>query len=290
MIILNIFRCRTDTAYLNVLKTVLIVFTISLTGFKIEKLYIDCIDDQGNCFIVYWAKVKLFLLKIIYSGLVFSNADGRAVEKSTIRKTIKPAINRTISFNNKFLKTSISLKRIDDPITRSLYKESEDNELIWNCHHPRALAEINYNGSIYRGLGYAETLFCPINPLKLPMEELMWGRFLSVSDTVIWIYWKDEHPMNKIFLNGIEYNDAVFNNETILFNGRNYKLAFSEIRDIRKGKLSGLFSKMKFLKIFFKSRLLDTLEIKHIAKTILSENSLFLSDGWSLFETVTWRK
>jgi hypothetical protein len=122
------------------------------------------------------------------------------------------------------------------------------------------------------------------------MEELKWGRFLSDSHTVIWINWKDDQPLNKIFMNGTEYNDAVFNNETIYFNDGKYKLTFSEIRSIRNNKLSGLFSKMKFMKIFFKSRLLNSLEKKYKAKTILSENSLFLSDGWSLFETVTWRK
>jgi hypothetical protein len=239
---------------------------------------------------VYWAKVKFCLLRIIYSGLVFSDADGQTVEMSTLRKTIKPVINGTINFNYKFQKTGISLKRIDDPITRSLYKESEDNELIWNCHHPKALAVINYKGSIYRGLGYAETLLCPMNPLELPMGELRWGRFLSESHTVIWINWKDEHPLNKIFMNSTEYNDAEFDSETISFNNGKNKLTFSEVQPIRNSKLSGLFSKMKFLKIFFNRRLLDSLEIKYKAKTILSENSLFLSDGWSLFETVTWRK
>jgi hypothetical protein len=290
LIILNIFTCSIDAGYFSVLKKVLKVFIIRQAGFKIEKLYIDCIDDRGNCFILYWAKVKFFLLRIIYSGLVFSDADGLTIEKSTLRKTIKPVINGGINFKNKFLKTSVSLKRIDDPITRSLYKENENNELIWNCHHPKALAEINYNGRIYKGYGYSETLFCPINPLKLPMEELKWGRFLSDSHTVIWINWKDDQPLNKIFMNGTEYNDAVFNNETIYFNDGKYKLTFSEIRSIRNNKLSRLFSKMKFMKIFFKSRLLNSLEKKYKAKTILSENSLFLSDGWSLFETVTWRK
>jgi hypothetical protein len=47
---------------------------------------------------------------------------------------------------------------------------------------------------------------------------------------------------------------------------------------------------MKFLKILFNSRLLDTVEIKYKAKTILSEKSEFSSAGWSLFEIVTWGK
>ncbi len=162
--------------------------------------------------------------------------------------------------------------------------------MIWNCHHPRALAEINYNGYIFKGLGYAETLFCPINPVNLPVDELRWGRFLSDSHTLIWINWKDKHPLNKIFINGTEYNDAIFENDSIIFNNGIYKLKFSEIQIIRNGKLSGLFSKMKFLKIFFSSRLLDTVEIKYKAKTVLSGDSVLLSTGWSLFEIVKWGK
>jgi len=141
-------------------------------------------------------------MRFVYSGLIFCDAEGFTTEKSTLRKTKKPVINGTINLNHKFLKTGVSLKRTDDPIIRSLYKDSENNELIWNCHH----------------------------------------------------------------------------------------LKFSEIQLIREGKLSGLFSKMKLLKIFFNRRILDTVEIKYKAKTTLSNNSIFLSNGWSLFEAVTWGK
>ncbi len=234
--------------------------------------------------------MRLFLIRFIYSGLVFTNTDGLTIEKSSLRKTVIPEISDTIYFNHKFLKTGISLKKIDDPISRSLYKDGEGNELVWNCHHPKAFVEITYNGNIYEGLGYAETLSCPINPLMLPMKELKWGRFLSDSHTVIWINWKNEHSLNKIFLDGTEYNDAIFENETVVFDNGKYKLTFSEIRTIRNGKLSGLFSKMKYLKIFFNSRLLDTVETKYKAKTKLTRDSVCLSTGWSLFEIVKWGK
>jgi hypothetical protein len=47
---------------------------------------------------------------------------------------------------------------------------------------------------------------------------------------------------------------------------------------------------MKLLKIFLNRRILNTVEIKYKAKTTLSKNSVFLSNGWSLFEIVTWGK
>ena len=263
---------------------------IKHTGFNIEKLYIDCIDDRGNCFIIYWARMKFFLIRFVYSGLIFCDAKGIITEKSTFRNTGKPAINETINFNHKYFKIGLSLKRTDDPIIRSLYKESENNELIWNCRLPKGLAEITYNGTIYKGLGYAETLVSHIKPWDLPIDELRWGRFLSDSFTIIWIYWKGKHPLNIILLNGFEYFDAIFEIDTIIFGEGIYQLKFSEIQLIREGRLSGLFSKFALLKIFLNRRILNTLEIKYKAKTTLTKNSLSVSCGWSLFEIVTWGK
>jgi hypothetical protein len=250
----------------------------------------DCIDIPGNCFIIYRAKVEFFLIRFVYSGLVFCDVKGFTTEKSTLRKTRKPLINGTINFNHRFLKTDATLKRTDDPIIRSLYKDSENNELIWNCHHPKALSEIIYNGKAYKGFGYAETLFSSIKPWNLPIDELRWGRFLSDSYTLIWIYWKGKYPVNKMFFNNIEYNDAAYKNDFIIFGNGTFQLKFSEIQVIRQGKLSGLFSKMKFLKLLFNHRILNTVEIKYKAKTTLSKNSIALANNWSLFEIVTWGK
>jgi hypothetical protein len=107
---------------------------------------------------------------------------------------------------------------------------------------------------------------------------------------LIWINWKGKYPINKIFFNSIEYNDATFSDDIILFSDGIYQLKLSEIQLIRKGKLSGLLSKMKLLKIFFNSRILNSVEIKYKAKASLNKNSLVLSNGWSLFEIVTWEK
>jgi len=229
-------------------------------------------------------------MRFVYTGLIFCDKEGFTTEKSTLRKTKKPLINGIIQFNHKFLKTGVSLKRTDDPIIRSLFKDNENNELVWNCHHPKASAEVIYNGNIYKGFGYAETLILPIKPWNLPIDELKWGRFLSDSCTLIWINWEGNNPINKIFFNSIEYNDAIFEKDMILFSDGMYILKFSEIQLIRKGKLSGMFSKMGFLKIFFNRKILNSVEIKYKARASLNKNSLVLSNGWSLFEIVTWGK
>lgn len=253
-------------------------------------MYLDCIDDPGNCFIIYWAKADFGLIKFEYSGLIFSNAEGLVIERSTLRKVKKPVINKATEFNNKYLKASLSMEGTDEGIISTLFSDHKNNELIWNCHHPKALADIRYNDRIYKGFGYAETLFSSIEPWNLPIDELRWGRYLSGSDTVIWIMCKGKDSINKLFHNGIEYNDAIKENDTIVFDGGMCQLKFSEIQHLRKGKLSELFSKMPFLRIFLNKHILKTLEIKYKARTAFYKNSLLLSNGWSLYEIVTWEK
>jgi hypothetical protein len=152
------------------------------------------------------------------------------------------------------------------------------------------LTEIKYDGQVYKGFGYAETLSLSIKPWNLPIDELRWGRFFSDTCTVIWINWKGKFPVNRIFLNGVEYNDATYKDDIISFCDGIYQLRFSEVLIIRKGKLLNLFSGISWLKFLFNRRILETMEIKYKAKTIFSKNSVSLSKGWSLYEIVTWAK
>jgi hypothetical protein len=107
---------------------------------------------------------------------------------------------------------------------------------------------------------------------------------------VIWIHWLGDHPVNKIFLNGTEFNDAIFKDDTIIFGDGSWQLKFSDIMPVRKGRLSGIFPKMAFLKLFLNKRIMNTFERKYKARTAFSKDSVLLSNGWSLFEVVTWGK
>jgi hypothetical protein len=259
-------------------------------NYFIEKLYLDCIDDSGNCFIIYRAKLEFSFLSVYYSGLIFSDPQGFTIEKSVTGKSERPVVSDSLHLIQKTLKIDGIWKRSDTPFSISLFKDNRNNELIWNCHHPKSLTEINYNGQVYKGFGYAETLSLPIKPWNLPIDELKWGRFLSDTCTVIWINWKGKFPVNRIFLNGIEYNDATYKDDIISFCDGIYQLRFSEVLIIRKGKLLNLFSGISWLKFLFGRRILETMEIKYKARTIFSKNSVALLKGWSLYEIVTWTK
>jgi hypothetical protein len=259
-------------------------------NFKLDKLYLDCIDDHGNCFIIYRAKLKFYFIQVTYSELIFSDTNGVTIEKKSLKKTREPLIKDLLLLYDHFLQIKGSWKRAENPLPLLSFKEGMNNELIWNCHHPKALTEIEYEKNTYTGFGYAETLSLTIKPWNLPIEELKWGRFLSDNYTITWIDWKGSNPQHKIFCNGIEYNDTIFEADRIIFGDGVFCLIFTEIRVIREGKLSNIFSKMPWLKIILNRRMLNTTEIKYKAKSTLNLNREIKASGWSLYEIVIWGK
>jgi len=263
---------------------------MKLLSFNLEKVYFDCIDEEGNCFVIYWANLKLSYIKLVYSGLIFSNSEGLCIEKSSLKKVSKPLVTDLLQFNNPRLKVIGDWRRLDAPISILLYTDKQGKELFWNCHHPKTFTNVVYNNKTFQGLGYAETLSLPIKPWQLPIDELRWGRFLSEHYTIIWIHWKGKNPINKIICNGTIYEDAIFEENRVLFDNGMSVLNFQETTIIRKGKLSNVLSRMPWLKIIFNSRILNTKEIKYKAQTSFSKNLITLDKGWSLFEIVTWMK
>jgi hypothetical protein len=257
--------------------------------FKLEKLYLDCLDDSGNCFIVYRAELQIFFIKIHYSDLIFSDSADIITEKSTLKKTCKPCSDELLTLDNDILHLTGVWKRLDNPLPPFCFNDGNNSDLVWNCHHPKALTEITFNGNHFRGYGYAETLVLTIKPRNLPIEELRWGHFLSEGYTILWISWKGAHPVNKLFCNGIEYNDSTFEEERLIFGRGTYMLLFNEISIIRKGKLSNLLSRIPWMKILFSIHILNSLENKYKARSVLILNQEISSTGWALYEFVKWK-
>jgi len=263
---------------------------MDLLPFSLEKLYFDCIDEHGNCFILYWADLRISFLHLVYSGSIYSNADGVSVERSSFKSLPRPTVADEMLFQNDRLHINGAWRRIDAPISILLYTDAHGREVFWNCHHPKTRTTIEYDNKAYRGMGYAETLSLPVKPWQLPIDELRWGRFLSEQHTIVWIHWKGSNPVNHIVCNGIMYDDAVFEEDRILFDRGTSVLRFHNKTVVRQGKLSHLLVKMPWLKVIFHSRILNTIEVKFKASTSLSRGSDTLDTGWSLFEVVTWAK
>ena len=259
-------------------------------NFHLDKMYFDCIDDNGNCFIIYWACLKFYWIKIHYSGCIYSDENGKSTEKSSFVKIPKPTLKNELNFNHKKLGFSILFKQIDNEITSNLYKVNEYEKVVWHCHHPKTHSEIVFLNNKYVGIGYSETLYLSIKPWKLPIDELRWGRYLSNDNSIVWINWKGKYPVNQLYLNGKLFEDAVYNQDQINFDHGKFILTFENTTVVREGKLGQILVKMPWLKTLFNNKILKTIEKKYKAKTTFNCISGKIDYGWSLFEIVTWNK
>ncbi|MDP4188615.1 MAG: hypothetical protein Q8905_11235, partial [Bacteroidota bacterium] len=82
--------------------------------------------------------------------------------------------------------------------------------------------------------------------------------------------------------------DAVFEEDKILFNKGNYNLSFQERHVLREGPLTKVLSNIFFLEIMLKSCIFSIYERKLKAKAILNCGGDKSFNGWALYETVTW--
>jgi len=259
-------------------------------NFRLNKLYLDCIDEKGNCFILYRADLNIFFLTLHYSSLIFSDQSGIVTEKSSLKKTSDVHLDDKITLENKQLHIKGTWERADSPLHEFEWTDLKTGVLSWNCHHPKTNTELEFRGRVFSGLGYAESLFLTIKPWNLPIEELRWGRFLSESYTIVWIKWSGKKSLNKLFCNGKEFNDAIFEEENIIFDCGKSVLMFEKVTIIRNERLEGILKGKEWLRIFFKNKFLKTIETKYKAETKLKAECNISATGWSLFEKVIWER
>lgn len=258
--------------------------------FHLDKIYLDCIDAKGNCFIIYSARIKFFFLRLNYSALLFSAQDDSIKELSSFQRNTIPLISPVIKLASQRFRLSGNWTRKDDPIRLLLYKDPKGRGLLWDCHHPKAETKIIFNDRCYTGYGYAETISLSFPPQRLPIDELLWGRFLSPNHTIIWIHWKGAHPLTKIFYDGRVFEDGIFEENRITFGANEHVLTFEEPIALTTRQLSSVFDAVPFLKIFFSKRLLKTKENKFKAHSSFTSPGSTRDQGYALFETVTFGK
>lgn len=256
--------------------------------FNLEKQYLDLIDSEGNCFIVYRAKLKISFFRLSYSSIIISKSNGKTIEKVSFKKILTLDEEDTININLQDLNVKGKWSRKREGIHTKLYRDKHGKELIWHCHHPLADVEIEFQKKKFSGLGYAETIILPISPWKLPIEILRWGRYLSEQNSIIWIEWNGSFPINNLYYNGECFNDSIFNENSLSFGKNCYSLNFEEPITIRKGELSSIAAKIPWIRFFFKTKFLNGVEIKYKSKSNFKRDGEIIDLGWSLFEIVKW--
>jgi hypothetical protein len=226
------------------------------TSFDLRKWYLDCVDEEGNAAIAYWARLRWRYIKLYYSSVSVNGA-----ERASLRRCEEPRIDgAALSWRR-----SASMKALESPIRRRLF-ESGEGVVDWSCEMPRAEAEI----AGVRGVGYAEVLRMTVPPWKLPIDELRWGRFLGSDTSVVWIDWRGAAPQTVVLRNGNSVGGASVLDDEVRLNDAT--LRFDRARELQDRAIGDALPLLR-----------DARERKWCGRGTLDG-----AGGWAVHEVVTF--
>ncbi len=250
-------------------------------------------SDAGDVFIGYAARLRWKAFTLKYSSVLEKQKDQPTEVRTSLVKFAAPQItDSSLNWSSDSLGVNGTWKALScAPVERTLF-ETDAGEIKWRCLQPRAAADI-YIGKErrrLRGLGYAEHIEISIPPWQLPIEELRWGRFLSESDSLVWIDWRGPHPLRLVLHNGVEAKTAQVADSEVGFDGGRQILRLEEKQVLREGALiNTAFSVIPGIGKILPLRSLNTYECKWRSRGFLDGSaSPEGSEGWAIHEIVRW--
>jgi hypothetical protein len=258
--------------------------------FSLSKWYLDCVTDEGETFVGYSASLRWKALSLEYSSILIRRTTGEIITRSALHGGKHPEVTGDlVLWNCPSLKLKGEWSARQQPISRTVFGSSE-GQLNWSCLQPHAEAEISVRDlGMFRGLGYVDYLDLPVQPWKLPLDELRWGRYLSETDSIIWMDFKGPSPETIVFHNGALCEGAHVTDREIGLGQHRPNLAFEETRVLREGILaSTVLSAIPGINTLLPARMLNTEECKWRSRGVLRNADSILSSGWTIHEVVRW--
>ena len=256
-------------------------------NFRLSKWYADCIDESGLTVIAYYGVARWRGIAFHYSCLLelLGNAPPRA--RYSVAKNVAPTFDgSTLSWNSKALAFAGTWQTIDAGQTETIWSSGEGT-VEWHCLQPRAKAEIRWCGNgVLTGLGYTERVEMTLPPWKLPIQELHWGRFLSDTDSLVWMDWKGPFAKRLLLHKGKKTDGEVTAGEISL--GSAGRLSLDRGTVLRTGSLgSTALAAIAGAKKLLPYRILRVQETKWRSRAAFKQGTRD-SRGWSIHEVVTW--
>lgn len=258
-------------------------------SFLLTKWYLDCVADNGDAAIVYVADLRWDRLSVHYASLLTA-LEGRIRSASSLRKCLLPQPEAdTARLSLPQLGIEGTWRALSAPLARTVF-DSPDGSVDWRCHQPRSQVDLLLHGKArLTGLGYAECLTLTVLPWKLPLEELLWGRFLSPQHALVWIDWRGPYQWRTVFHNGKEQQVQSLTESGIIFAGPATRLDLDRDMALRTGQLGEtVFAGISSLARLLPRSLMSVEECKWRSRGELRTASGAAS-GWAIHEVVKWK-
>ncbi|MCO6491361.1 MAG: hypothetical protein J5I98_23285 [Phaeodactylibacter sp.] len=268
----------------------------SQNNFYLSKWYLDCVDEGGNSAIGYAASLRWRRLEVPYTGLLLYEEGKGASERSRLQELNLPSqMGDQIIWEDGSFGISGWWEADAPPLTARLY-HSDKGYVDWQCFQPRSHALFDIaDGPVIKGLGYAERLVLTVEPWKIPMEQLRWGRYLSEVDYLVWVELHGAPARQWVWYNGVPVEGAVIGEDAVQLPQLGLHLQFSQSATLEAGKkifnvVRSLVSYLPGFNRVVPRFFLYANEQKWRCRGKLFERDEEKSEGWAIHELVDFTR
>ncbi|MBI1749723.1 MAG: hypothetical protein HY234_03025 [Acidobacteria bacterium] len=258
--------------------------------FVLSKWYFDCVADDGHTFIGYLGELRWKSLAIHYQSMLVHRDGGGTRVQSSLRRGRPPVVTgNSLSWKSTSLQVEGTWNALERPVQATIL-ESDAGNIEWTCLQPRARANVRVGRSVeVCGLGYAEHLRMTIPPWRLPLKELHWGRFLSETDSLVWIDWRGPHSKRMVFHNGTETQAESITRQQVVLQGEHLVMDLESSCVLREGILGKTaLPILRKVQKLIPRQVLGIRECKWRSRGVLRRRGRAEASGWAIHEVVQW--
>ncbi|MBS1542359.1 MAG: hypothetical protein JST14_01890 [Bacteroidetes bacterium] len=250
--------------------------------FLLRKWYLDVMDDNQRGLIAYQAAIKWKNISLNYGGYL-------PIGTLPVKARSDFSSSSSVEGSDHELHWKVALAhgswKGDGPVIHQPLLQSEAGSVDWHVIQPLSHAHTSIEGHEVAGRGYVERIDLTLPPWRLPITQLLWGRYVSPLHSVVWIRWIGERPLQFIFHNG-NLCPCEVSAECVRFD--NYVLTLPK-NVIRKGGIGpSVFAGFQKISSLFPSSILSLHEEKWSGICVLKENASVVDEGNVIHERVIW--
>ncbi len=242
------------------------------SNFHLNKWFLDIIGNHGESMIFYAAKLSWKGITVHYASWINYRPKSGVTVRSHFRNVqIPEKKDKLITwYDDKFM-VSGSWECVAKPLQARIF-QSDDGHLDWNCFQPASKVQLKIKDKIIEGNGYVEQLILTTPPWHIPMNDLRWGRFHSLSDTMVWIELRNENIQQWLWLNGEKIINCNIEDDHISSQEKNFllKLDRAVVLESEKKIYQVVHKLLRYLPGF--NKLMPT-------KFLMADNNKWLSKG-----------
>lgn len=262
-------------------------------NFHLNKWFLDFVGKSGEAMIIYAAKLSFKGIVVHYASWIHYDTESGVTVRSHFRNVNLPEKkDKLITWHDDKFKLSGSWQSVTKPLKARIF-DSDDGYLDWNCFQPASSVELKINEKIIKGQGYVEQLILTTPPWYIPMNDLRWGRFHSLHDTIVWIELREENKQQWLWLNSEKIMNASIANDRIASEGKDFvlKLDRGVVLESEKKIFQVVEKLLRYLpgfKQLMSAKFLMATNHKWLSKGEFQKNRHPISHGMAIHEWVNF--